>query len=311
MILQTRVDTGRLEHGFGYDDRIMFLGSCFAGEIGRRCKDLWLDVPVNPFGVLFNPCSIADSLALLGGSGLFTMADVMETPVGFCSLHHHTSFARPTAAEFLDNANTTLEEARRCYSSAKWVIVTFGTSFVYRHKASGIIAANCLKLPQKDFERVRITPEQVYGSLLPFVSADSNRQWIFTVSPVRHLADGLHQNQLSKAVLHLGIDRIVAECANAHYFPAYEILVDELRDYRFYAEDMAHPSAQTVNYVFDRFMEYGLKRGDTELLERARKLEAMMSHRPLIPGSTQALAFERNRDKTLSDFLHQIGRDFK
>lgn len=311
MILQTRVDTGRLEHGFGYDDRIMFLGSCFAGEIGRRCKDLWLDVPVNPFGVLFNPCSIADSLALLGGSGLFTMADVMETPVGFCSLHHHTSFARPTAAEFLDNANTVLEEARRCYSSAKWVVATLGTSVVYRHKLSGIIAANCLKLPQKDFNRMMITPEQVYESLLPFVSADSNRQWIFTVSPVRHLADGLHQNQLSKAVLHIGIDRIVAECANAHYFPAYEIVVDELRDYRFYAEDMAHPSAQTVNYVFDRFMEYGLKRGDTELLERARKLEAMMSHRPLIPGSTQALAFERNRDKALSDFLHQIGRDSK
>lgn len=311
MILQTRVDTGRLEHGFGYDDRIMFLGSCFADEIGRRCKDLWLDVSVNPFGVLFNPCSIADSLALLGGSSHFTMADVMETPVGFCSLHHHTSFARPTAIEFLDNANKALDEARRCYSSAEWVVITLGTSFVYRHKVSGIVAANCLKLPQSNFERVMITPEVVYESLLPFVNADGSRQWIFTVSPVRHLADGLHQNQLSKAVLHLGIERIVAECANAHYFPAYEIVVDELRDYRFYAEDMAHPSAQAVNYVFDRFMEYGLKRGDAELLERARKLEAMMSHRPLIPGSSQALAFEKSRNETLSDFLRKIGRDSK
>lgn len=308
MILQTYADAGRLEHGFGYDDKLVFLGSCFADEIGNICKNLWFDAAVNPFGVLFNPCSIADSLSLLENDRVFSIDDVTESPVGFCSLHHHTSFARSTASEFLDNANAALDRARRFYSSARWIVVTLGTAFTYRHKASGKIAANCLKLPRQDFDREMITPDTVYESFLPFLSADSSRQWIFTVSPVRHLADGLHQNQLSKSVLHLGIDRIVSEYPNAHYFPSYEIVIDELRDYRFFAEDMAHPSSQAVKYVFDRFIEYGLKKGDEELLERARKINAMMSHRPLQPGSTQALAFEKTRDEALSEFLSLIGR---
>lgn len=309
MNLQTRVDGGRLERGFGYSDRMLFLGSCFADEIGCRCRNLWFDVLVNPFGVLFNPCSIADSLNILESDTCFTPADVIESPVGFCSLHHHTSFARQNQESFLTDANNALDSARQFLAGARWIVVTLGTAFVYRHKNSGTIAANCLKLPRQDFERTMLTPDAVYESLAKYVAEGSSREWIFTVSPVRHLADGLHQNQLSKSVLHLGLDRVVSEFANAHYFPAYEIVVDELRDYRFYADDMAHPSPLAVDEVFDRFMEYGLKSDCTELLERARKLETMMRHRPLFPGSSQAIAFEKGRDAALAEFLRQIKRE--
>lgn len=308
MKLHTPVSVPPLEKGLGYRDRILFLGSCFADAIGSRCRNLWLDVMVNPFGVLFNPCSIADCLGTLEGSTLFTVDDVVETPVGFCSFRHHTSFARESAEAFTREANTELVKAREFNATAGWVAVTLGTAFVYRHKERGITVANCLKLPSACFERTMLNPGQVYDALAPFVGEKGNRQWIFTISPVRHAADGMHANQLSKSTLLLGVEKLVTDFPNAHYFPAYEIVLDELRDYRFYAEDMTHVSPQTAGYIFDRFMEYALRRGDTALLEKARKLLSQMEHRPLFPGSAQAAAFTSSGERALSDFLNEIGR---
>lgn len=308
MKLQTPVDTGRLARGFGYADRILFLGSCFADNVGSCCSDIFLDTLVNPFGVLYNPLSVADSLNILEGDGLFSPADVLSTPVGFCSLHHHTSFARPSVSEFIGNANAALAAARDFHKRAGWTVVTFGTSFVYRHIASGTVAANCLKLPRQEFERLMLTPEQVFEALAPHVGADTSRQWIFTVSPIRHVADGMHANQASKSVLHLGVDTIVKTFPNAHYFPAYEIVMDELRDYRFYADDMVHPSLQTVRYVFERFMDYALDSNETERYGQAVQLSRMKHHTPLFPGSQQADEFGRKLEESVSQFLSSLGR---
>ena len=313
MKLTTPVDIKPLEHRLTYKDCIMFIGSCFADEMGRRCVDRYFDALVNPFGVLFNPCSISDCLGLLEGYGInaeqcsFIPEDVIETPGGFCSFHHHGSFCRPTAQEFLANANSELARGSEFYYREGWMVVTLGTAFIYTDKESGMVVSNCHKLPADRFERTMIDADQVYEALSQYVAARPERQWIFTVSPVRHLADGLHANQLSKATLLLGVQKLVERYPNAHYFPAYEIMLDELRDYRFYADDMMHPTQQAADYIFERFMDFVLSDGDRPLLAQAEKIRCMNQHRILNPGTQQAIEFERHREEALQDFLQKIG----
>lgn len=312
MKLTTPVDIKPLEKRLTYKDSIMFIGSCFADEMGRRCVDRYFDAMVNPFGVLFNPCSISDCLGLLEGYGInaeqcsFIPEDVIETPGGFSSFHHHGAFCRPTAQEFLDNANKALAESSAFYYREGWVVVTLGTAFVYTDKETDMVVANCHKLPADRFERTMISVDQVYDALSQYVAARPDRQWIFTVSPVRHLADGLHANTLSKATLHLGIEKLVNRYPNAHYFPAYEILMDELRDYRFYADDMMHPSAQAADYIFERFMDFALADSDRPLLKEADKVRGMMQHRIMNEGTAEAIRFERQRKEVLESFLSKI-----
>ena len=312
MKLNTPVQIKPLDKRLTYKDSILFVGSCFADEIGNRCAERYFDTRVNPFGVLFNPCSISDCLGLLEGYGInagqcsFIPEDVIETSGGFCSFHHHGSMARPTAQEFLDNANRVLADASDFYYREGWVVVTLGTAFIYTDKESGNVVANCHKLPADRFERTMISADQVYDALSQYVAARPDRQWIFTVSPVRHLADGLHANTLSKATLHLGIEKLVNRYPNAHYFPAYEILMDELRDYRFYADDMMHPSAQAADYIFERFMDYALADDDRPLMAEAEKIRSIMQHRLLNPETEQSKDFEAHRQASLASFLEKI-----
>ena len=312
MKLTTPVEIKPLSNRLSYKDSVLFIGSCFADEMGRRCTERYFDARVNPFGVLFNPCSISDCLGLLEGYGInaeqcsFIPEDVIETSGGFCSFHHHGSMARPTAQEFLDNANRVLADASDFYYREGWVVVTLGTAFIYTDKESGNVVANCHKLPADRFERTMIDSDQVYDALSQYVAARPNRQWIFTVSPVRHLADGLHANTLSKATLHLGIEKLINRYPNAHYFPAYEILMDELRDYRFYADDMMHPSAQAADYIFERFMDFVLDEKDRPLLAEAEKIRSMMQHRLLNHETEQSRDFEARRQASLASFLEKI-----
>ena len=312
MKLTTPVEIKPLSNRLSYKDSVLFIGSCFADEMGRRCTERYFDARVNPFGVLFNPCSISDCLGLLEGYGInaeqcsFIPEDVIETSGGFCSFHHHGSMARPTAQEFLDNANRVLADASDFYYREGWVVVTLGTAFIYTDKESGNVVANCHKLPADRFERTMIDADQVYDALSQYVAARPNRQWIFTVSPVRHLADGLHANTLSKATLHLGIEKLVNRYPNTHYFPAYEILMDELRDYRFYADDMMHPSAQAADYIFERFMDFVLADADRPLLAEAEKIRSMIHHRLLNPETKQSKDFEARRQASLASFLAKI-----
>ena len=312
MKLTTPVDIKPLETKLTYRDSILFIGSCFADEMGHRCSERYFDTRVNPFGVLFNPCSISDCLGLLEGYGInaeqcsFIPEDVIETPGGFCSFHHHGSFSRPTPQEFLDNANKALADASDFYYREGWVVVTLGTAFIYTDKESGMVVANCHKLPADRFERTLIDADQVYDALSQYVAARPQRQWIFTVSPVRHLADGLHANTLSKSTLHMGIQKLVERYPNAHYFPAYEILMDELRDYRFYADDMMHPSPQATDYVFERFMDFALADSERPLLKEAEKVRCMMQHRILNQDSPEATKFEMQRKEVLEAFMSKI-----
>lgn len=273
------------------DDRIMVLGSCFADNIGRKMKESGMDVCVNPFGTLYNPASVAQAVERLSSGKEFETSEcrMMGSGAGLvCSFSHHTSFARKTVQEFLDNANAVLKEAAEFYGSCTRVIITLGTSWCYRHMGDGRIVSNCLKRDAREFERLRLGAEESEGHLRKIIGTAPDKggfrekQFIFTVSPIRHLRDGAHENQLSKASLLLAIDRICSEYGQCDYFPAYEIVLDELRDYRFYAEDMVHPSQQAVDYIWECFCETAIADSDREKIREMEKLHRQSLHRPNI-----------------------------
>ncbi len=285
-------------------ESITLLGSCFATEIGSHLADSGLDICVNPFGVLYNPASIARSLRMLLDGTQFTPADVIPrdtNPVskvsaasspahrgssaetieptsacsdsstqppqtahrpiapdggGFVSFFHHGSFARRTPEEFLDNANSAIQQAAEHLRSSQWVIVTFGTAWVYRHLERDIIVSNCHKHPAWEFRREFLSVEEIVSLWSGLLESIPDKQFIFTVSPIRHRKDGMHGNQLSKATLLLAIDRLAALYPDRiHYFPAYEIVLDELRDYSWYNEDGVHLSMNAIQFVCQRFLQ--------------------------------------------------------
>ena len=253
------------------------LGSCFSAEMGERMAAHGYRVCNNPFGVLYNPVSVMSSLLRLADGRPFQPEDVIPrdtNPVregrkpravspehcpiapdggGYVSFWHHGSFARKTPEEFLDNANAALSRASAAFGEAGTVIVTFGTAWVFRHLERDIIVSNCHKHPAWEFRRERLAVEDIVALWNPVLDRFSSKRFVFTVSPVRHLKDGLHGNQLSKSILLLAVDALVQSHSNAEYFPAYEIVLDELRDYSWFGEDTVHPTAAAVDMVWERF----------------------------------------------------------
>lgn len=300
MKLQTPVADAPCKVGISYDDRIMMLGSCFTDNIGKQLADYGFDVCINPFGTLYNPVSILRSVERLISDTPFTAEDCVQIGAGdtrWCSFSHHTSFAREDKEEFLVHANETLKAAREHFLSCGKVIITLGTSWCFRHKESDSVVSNCLKHPASEFFRERLSSAEVTDALRKIVElcCDSSagvcpKQFIFTVSPIRHFKDGAHGNQISKSALLLGIDDLLAGLPAdlsmnpfyfADYFPAYEIVMDELRDYRFYAEDMCHPTQQTVDYIRERFLDWALHADESPRLQEKIREYRRSCHIPL------------------------------
>lgn len=267
------------------DDRILVLGSCFADEMGERLRRAGFNACVNPFGTLYNPLSVAAALSRLTDARPFTESECVEVGAGaglVCSFSHHTSFARETPEAFLEGANAALEEAAARWQDCNKVLVTLGTIFCWLH--DGAVVANCLKRPAAEFTRAEMTLEQVSAVLRRILLNCPGKEFIFTVSPIRHLGDGAHLNQLSKSTLLLAVDALLRDETVGHrceYFPAYEILLDELRDYRFYAPDMTHPSAPAADYIWERFKAFAVSAEYAERIAESEKKWKAAQHRPL------------------------------
>ena len=274
----------------GYEHRTIILGSCFAEAIGQRLSDLLFPVDLNPFGILYNPDSIAAAIRRLMDGNLFTADELTRYDDLYHSLLHHGSFSAPTADECLERINARLSAGAEFLAAADRIIVTFGTSYVYRWKGTGAVVGNCHKMPDSYFRRERLSVDKVvhrWNLLLDsMVCRRPEVKWIFTVSPVRHLRDGAHENNLSKSVLHLIIEKLISLYPTiANYFPAYELMMDELRDYRFYAEDMCHPSPVAIHYISDRFESTYMDAKTRAWLRRAEALHRDLQHRPIRPDS--------------------------
>lgn len=283
--LQTPVETGRSAVCISLNDKIFVLGSCFADNMGQKMADLGFDVCVNPFGTLYNPVSICNSVARLTSGIPFSKDECVQMGAGaglVCSFSHHTSFARRTEDEFLNVANASLKEASLWWKAATKVIITLGTAWIYEYTRSGETVSNCLKIDAKEFTRRRLSVRETATLLMNMVARHPEKEFIFTVSPIRHLKDGAHGNQLSKSTLLLALDEVLAKFPErCEYFPAYEILLDELRDYRFYAADMIHPSDQAVDYLWSRFVRFAMPESELPALDARRRELLRAQHRPI------------------------------
>lgn len=240
MKLQTTVDIKPSGWKIGYEDKILLLGSCFADEIGAQMAQRNMQVTCNPFGTLYNPLSIAQALST-------SSFPLVEHDGLWHSMAHHGSFSRPTREETEQAVSDSVEVMQKALLEASVIIVTFGTAWVY--EMDGRIVGNCHKLPAERFRRRRLSVEEIVDTWQPIIARYPDKRWLFTVSPIRHVKDGLHENQLSKATLLMAVEQL------GDYFPSYEILLDELRDYRFFADDLVHPSSLAVNYIWERFVE--------------------------------------------------------
>ncbi len=272
--LSTIVSYPAMEEKISLQDDITLLGSCFVDNMAGKLLDAGFKAHANPFGTLYNPSSIARAVQILDSDEFFSEKDCVQMGSGaekFCSFYHHTSFARPTKEEFLQNANEALCLAREDWHKSKWVIITLGTAFVWTR--DGEVVSNCLKRPAREFEHFMLSVENVKEYLTKIVSSHSDKKFIFTVSPIRHLGEGAHANTLSKSTLHLGLNGM-----DANYFPACEILLDELRDYRFYADDLVHPSALAVNIIWEEFRQYACREDEMTQIETNEKSSRAAKH---------------------------------
>lgn len=283
--LQTPVETGRSKVGVSLNDKIVILGSCFADNMGQKMVDLGFDVCLNPFGTLYNPVSVCNSVARLTSGIPFSKDECVQMGAGaglVCSFSHHTSFARRTEDEFLQVANASLKEASLRWKAASKVIITLGTAWIYEYLRSGETVSNCLKIDAKEFTRRRLSVRETATLLMNMIARHPEKEFMFTVSPIRHFKDGAHGNQISKSTLLLALDEVLAKFPErCEYFPAYEIVLDELRDYRFYAADMIHPSDQAVDYLWSRFVRFAMPESELPALDARRRELLRAQHRPI------------------------------
>ena len=283
--LQTPVEAGRSKVGVSLNDKIVILGSCFADNMGQKMVDLGFDVCLNPFGTLYNPVSVCNSVARLTSGIPFSKDECVQMGAGaglVCSFSHHTSFARRTEDEFLQVANASLKEASLRWKAASKVIITLGTAWIYEYTRSGETVSNCLKIEAKEFTRRRLSVRETATLLMNIIARHPEKEFMFTVSPIRHFKDGAHGNQISKSTLLLALDEVLAKFPErCEYFPAYEIVLDELRDYRFYAADMIHPSDQAVDYLWSRFVGFAVPPADLPELDSRRRGLLRSRHRPI------------------------------
>lgn len=291
MNLQTKITVAAPDFLIDYNSRLMMLGSCFAENMGSKFSYYKFDVDVNPCGIIYNPLSVANVLRLIVEGKQFEKSDLREVGGKWVSLYHHGAFSSTDPDECLRRINDRLTKATGELRTLDLLVITWGTAWVYRYTRENIVVSNCHKIPSQEFERSRLSVEDIVKEYLVLIGRlreiNPGLRILFTVSPIRHWKDGAHGNQLSKATLLLAIDRLREELQHVYYFPAYEIVLDELRDYRFYADDMLHMSGFTVDYIWERFLYSFISPEVLGLMNQIGRVNKGVAHRPFDPQSEE------------------------
>jgi len=291
----------------GYADKVLMLGSCFADNVAVKMSEYYFQVTANPFGTLYNPLSIANALMLR------EVPELVEYGGLWHSMYHHGECSAADKEAAMARCGESIRVLQTAFQEADVVIITFGTAWVYERE--GQVVANCHKMPANLFTLRRLGVEEIVSAWQPILSAHPDKHFIFTVSPIRHIKDGLHENQLSKATLLLAIDQLVGQQAKrdeitntpslrgegesaVQSFPSYEIMLDELRDYRFYADDMVHSTPLAVNYIWERFVETYMTPETQQEMRVLHQLYLDRHHTLLHPDSIDSHRFmKRLREK--------------
>jgi hypothetical protein len=258
MKFRTEIRIPKFPFEICHKHRILLMGSCFSDHIGQSFIDADFETFSNPFGILFNPASIEMALKLTLNPKSFAEDFVFYFNDLWVSFAHHGKFSHPNKNFFISQIEKQLEQTHRFLVSTDFLFITFGTAYCYKYLKNNKIVANCHKIPHYEFEKIRLNVEDIvnmYHTIIQQLKIHNPKlKIIFTISPVRHLGDGFHENQLSKSILHLSIEQLI-DNQNIFYFPSYEILQDDLRDYRFYTSDLCHPNEQAITYIKEKVME--------------------------------------------------------
>ena len=282
-----------------YHTNILAIGSCFAENIGSKLQNHRFSTTINPFGILFNPVSIAQGLLLLMSEDFeFGEKDIFQQDDLWHSWMHHGRFSHPQKSEILRGINKSFSTAQHFFKTTNQLIITLGTANVYVEKNTQSVVANCHKVPPQYFDKKCLSVNEIIENWTRVLNQINtqyvDKQIIMTVSPIRHIRDGIIENQHSKAVLLVAIHEICQQFPNVHYFPAYEIMMDDLRDYRFYEADMIHPTTQAIDYIWQFFMDTFFTNDTKNIVEEVKKMNALLQHRPLHPNTEGYQKFVQN-----------------
>lgn len=310
MDFRTQIPVAPLPCKVGYEHKMLLVGSCFAASLAERLQHLKFAAMGNPFGVLYNPVSVAQSLLRMGEKRLLTASDLRCGNGLWFSHTHYSRFAHPDRNECLRRINESILRGAWGLRTADFLVVTLGASWVYRLRETGEVAACCHKMPDREFERCFLSPDETAATLCDMVRRvrikNPSVHAIFTVSPIRHWKDGAHGNQLSKAALLLAVEQTLQKTENASYFPAYEIMHDELRDYRFYASDMLHPSEVAVEYIWEKFVQAAFSDSAKKTMAEVKQLLAAKAHRPLNADTPEHRNFLKAQQQNLLQLKQRL-----
>lgn len=285
MIFRTEVHIPNSEKKISVEDKIFSIGSCFAKEMTDILQKGQLQTLNNPFGTIFNPFSICHAIQKLHDFQKYTEEDLITYQGQYLSLDHHSSFNTPYAHKTLEKINQQIEIGNHFLQETNWIIITYGSAFIYEFLPQHKLVANCHKIPQKYFQKRMLSTTEIKNSIQQSIDllkdiCPENLQIIFTISPVRHTRDGIIENQYSKARLINALHEALEGQEHCHYLPIYEIMMDDLRDYRFYKEDMVHPTPQTVQYIFEKFSKAYFQQETLQFISENFKILQGLEHRP-------------------------------
>jgi len=311
MQFQTSIPISKSNFPINYHSKVLSLGSCFAVNMAEKFDYFKFENAVNPFGILFHPIVIEKFLAFAANEKQFTETDIhFHNERWFC-FDAHSDLSHSDKNQLLQNLNQKIVETKNQLSKASHLIITLGTAWIYRHLESDEVIANCHKIPQKQFKKELLSVEEIQQSLQSIIGLLSkinpSIQIIFTISPVRHIKDGFVENQWSKSNLISAVHQITAQKPeNLHYFPSYEIMMDELRDYRFYAEDMIHPNQTAVDYIWKRFSETWISEDAFPIMDQVSSIQKSLSHRPFNPNSESHQLFSSKLEQQIKQLQAQF-----
>ncbi len=298
----------------GYSSLTGFIGSCFSEHMAKQFYHYALPVWMNPFGILFHPFSVEKALSRIVRLEYYREEEMVQNGEFWYSFDHHSDYFAASAAELTSLVNEPLEKAQRLLSRTTHLFVTLGTAYVFVYKKDRREVANCHKIPAVEFEKKLSTPGEIYASLMRSIELLKDFvpgiQIVFSVSPVRHLKNGMIANNRSKAHLLTAIHRVVEE-GQALYFPSYEILMDDLRDYRFYKENRLHPSPEAVDYIFEILKKTFIEEAAEEIMVKVDKVRKDMQHIPRSPHSKEHMTFLKNLQRKKDELKRQSGIDLE
>lgn len=304
MNFTTKIPIQKAKNQINYSSKIVSLGSCFAENMGEKFDYFKFQNSVNPFGIIFNPVSIEKLVNRIVNQIEFTEKDIFFHNDLWHCYEVHSELSNTNKDDFLHDLNSILFENFNIISNATHIIITYGTSWVYRNKTSNEIVANCHKVPQSQFDKEILSVEIIKKSIEKTIDLiqkiNPNCNFIFTISPVRHIKDGFVENQRSKAHLITALQSAIYNLQSANYFPSYEIMMDELRDYRFYADDMLHPSQTAIDYIWIKFFENYVSETEFNLMNQVCEIQRALKHRPFNPESESHLKFLSNLNLKIS-----------